>query len=83
MVMNIRDPPSLVGQRIRCVLVFHSGPRNATIEVRGLTCTVPLWETMDKEMSSMFAGGVFDLANADFENGDPDEIRAGKVKESL
>ena len=31
MVTNIRGPPSLVGQLIRCVLVFHSGPRNATI----------------------------------------------------
>jgi len=88
MVANMWDPPSLVGRSpagrlIRYVLMFHSGPRNVTIEVRGLTCTIPSKETMDKGMSRMFASRVFDLAKADFENADPDEIRAGKVRESL
>ena len=44
---------------------------------------VPLWGIMDKETLSMFARRVFDLAKADFENGDTDDIRAGNLDESL
>lgn len=80
---NLRDPPSLVGQRVRCVLVFHSNPRKASTEVRGLTYTDPslrLSCPLNKVMSVALAKGVFDLAKAEFENVDPDKIRAGEVR---
>ena len=82
MVTDIRDPPSFVGQFIRQVLVVYSGPCNATIAVRGLTCTIPS-DTMDKEAPGMFARRAFHLVRADSEDVDPDEVRAGRVGGSL
>lgn len=80
---NIRDPPILIGQLIRCVLVFHSGSYNPRIEMRGLTCTVPPFVLPNKEMSRVFAKSVFDLAKADLESADPDKIRAGEMTDPL
>lgn len=34
---------------------------------------------LDSEMSAFVAEKVFDLAKAEFEQGDPDRIRAGEI----
>jgi len=79
----LRDPPSLMGQRVRYVLVFNLDPSNATVrrcKVRAYAWTVPLLlstlETLDKTMSMLFAETIFEVAKEDFDNSDPDDVRA-------
>jgi len=85
----LRDPPSLAGQRVRCVMVFHLDIENATVarcKVRAQAWTDPslhLRCPVDKETSMMLAKSVFNVAKADFEESDPDEIRAGGVRAAL
>ena len=84
---NLRDPPDLVGQRVRCVLVFHpKNSRNPTFAVRGLAYTDPslcLGSSIDKEMSRNLAKKIFDVAKVEFEEADPDKIRAGELRAAL
>ena len=42
-----------------------------------------LGSDMDKGMSAKLAKKVFDVAKADFEEADPDSIRAGELRASL
>jgi len=78
----LRDPPSLIGQRVRYVLVFHLDPGNQSVrrcKVRAYAWTVPslcCLESLDKRMSAFFAETVFEVAKMDFENADPDQVRA-------
>lgn len=79
----LRDPPTLAGQRVRYVILFHLEPGNASVrrcKVRAYAWTVPSLgarlEMMDKQMSAMLAQSVFAVAKRDFENSDPNEIRA-------
>jgi hypothetical protein len=78
----LRDPPSLIGQRVRYVLMFHLDPGDAKVQrckVRAYSWTFPSLrevESLDKNMSALFAQTVFNLAKRDFETGDPNEIRA-------
>lgn len=79
----LRDPPSLVGQRVRCVMVFQfdSGDTGvARCKVRAQAWTDPSLHmrlSLDDEMSAMLAESVFSVAKTDFEMGDPDKLRAG------
>lgn len=81
----LRDPPSLVGRRVRYVLMFHLDPGNSQVrrcKVRAYAWTVPPsvhleLEALDKGMSAFFAQTVFDLAKRHFEQGDPNQIRSG------
>lgn len=78
----LRDPPSLAGQRVRCVMVFHFDSGHAGVarcKVRAQAWTDPSLHSrppMDKDMSMMLAGSVFNVAKADFEKRDPEVIRA-------
>lgn len=78
----LRDPPSLVGQRVRYVLLFHYDPENAAVarcKVRALAWTDPSLTSrapIDKEVSRRGAEGVFIVAKIDFEKNDPNELRA-------
>jgi len=79
----LRDPPSLAGQRVRCVMVFHFDSENTTVarcKVRAQAWTDPALHTrlsLDNETSAILAGGVFHVAKMDFEGSNPDELRAG------
>ena len=82
----LRDPPTLAGQRVRCVLTFHYIPEQASVtmcKVRAQAWTDPSlnerWGSLDKEMSSLFAENIFDVVKTQFAKGDPDKIRAGEV----
>jgi len=82
----LRDPPSLAGRRVRYVLLFHLDPEsNAGVrrcKVRAQAWTDPALHSrhlMDKVVSVMLANSVFSAAKANFEKGDPDEVRAGGV----
>ena len=79
----IRNPPILKGQVIHCLLVFHSGPRNAIIEMSGLARRTPPFHPLSKEVSTVFARSVFDLVKADLESADPERIRAREMMDSL
>lgn len=86
----LRDPPSLEGQRVRYVLVFHLDPGNATVrrcKVRAYAWTVPSlcsqFEMLDKGVSALLAETIFEMAKEDFERGDPDKLRARKANPSL
>lgn len=82
----LRDPPSLAGQRVRCVMVFHfdSGETGvARCKVRAQAWTDPSLHTrfpVDNEMSAILAEGVFHVAKIDFEKNDPDKLRAGDIR---
>ena len=77
-ITNLRDPPELVGQRICCVLVFHSGPGKP--DMMSLTYTDPALSSasgnVDKEMSKLLAETVFGVAGEGLEVGGPDKVRA-------
>jgi hypothetical protein len=85
----LRDPPSLAGQRIRCVMAFHFDPENATVarcKVRAQAWTDPSLHSrfpVDKETSMMLAKSIFDVAKEDFEESDPDVIRARGIRAAL
>lgn len=76
---NIRDPPDLVGKRVRCVLVFYSDSGKSIMEMRGLAYVAPGLLTsapLDKGLSMLMADTAFRVAKEELEKGDPDEIRA-------
>jgi len=76
---NIRDPPDLVGQRVRCVLMFHSDVGNPITEMRGLAYMDPGLRSrspLDKGLSMLMADTAFRVAKDELEKGNPDEIRA-------
>ena len=82
----LRDPPTLAGQRVRCVAAFlyDSGQAGAIMcKVRAQAWTDPSldsrWSSLDKEMSGFFAESVFEVIKAQFEEGNPDQIRSGEV----
>lgn len=86
----LRDPPSLAGQRTRCVLAFHYRSEKSTVvmcKVRAQAWTDPLilsrWYSLDKEMSTLLATTVFDVAKAEFAKGNPDRMRAGEATPRL
>jgi len=86
----LRDPPTLTGQRVRYVLVFHLDPGDANIrrcKVRAYAWTVPslrsTLETLDKRVSKIFAETVFRAAKEDFEKSNPDALRARGVDAPL
>lgn len=76
---NLRDPPNLVGKRLRSVLVFRSSHKdNAAVEIRGLAYTVPglhFTDDSDKETSEALGMSAFSTAKADFKSGDPGDMR--------
>ena len=66
--------------------VHSKKSRNPTFEVRGLTYTNPtlrLRSSVDKEMSRNLAKNISDVAKAEFEEADPNKIRAGELRVSL
>lgn len=82
----LQDPPSLVGQRVRYVLLFHLEPESSEVQrckVRAYAWTdrtlCSRLETLNSNMSSTLAKTVFDVAKEDFENGDPKEMRARRL----
>ena len=82
----LRDPPTLAGQRVRWVMMFRYDSEGAAVarcKVRAQAWTDPSLQSggypMNKEMSRFLASTIFDMARSDFEDGKPDEIRAGKV----
>ncbi|KAF9644762.1 hypothetical protein BDM02DRAFT_872609 [Thelephora ganbajun] len=86
----LRDPPSLVGQRVHYVMAFYFDPANTKIsrcKIRAQAWTDPSigsrWHLLDKEISAFLAMKVFDLAKSDFEKGDPNKMRAGEVEPFL
>jgi len=82
----LRDPPSLTGQRVRCVIVFHFDSENTTVarcKVRAQAWTDPSLHMrlpVDREMSAILAQSVFHVAKVDFETKDPDTLRAGGTR---
>ena len=78
----LRDPPSLAGQRVRCVMIFHFDSGNAGFarcKVRAQAWTDPFLHSrppMDKGMSMILAESVFSVAKMDFEQHDPNMVRA-------
>ena len=82
----LRDPPSLTGQRVRCVMVFHFDTENTTVarcKVRAQAWTDPSLNMrlpVDKETSAVLAQTVFSVAKVDFETKDPDALRAGATR---
>lgn len=85
----LRDPPSLAGQRVRCVMVFHFDTEGSTVarcKVRAQAWTDPALHTrhpLDKEMSMRLADGVFHVAKTDFEKNNPDQLRAGDMATTM
>jgi hypothetical protein len=82
----LRDPPSLAGQRVRCVMAFHYNPGQAAVtmcKVRAQAWTDPslnsLWGLLDKEISTVLSETIFDMVKEQCEKGDPERIRAGEV----
>lgn len=80
----LQDPPSLVGHRIRYVLMFHLDPGDAQVQrfkVRAYAWTNPMicskLEEVDKDISSFLAQTVFDEAKEDFEKRDPHAPKTG------
>jgi len=86
----LRDPPGLVGQRVRYVLLFHLDPGSKDVrrcKVRAYAwtdpCLTPRLEALNKEMSALFARTIFNVAKENFKTSDPNEIRAGGVNPLL
>lgn len=86
----LRDPPSLVGQRIRYVLLFHLDPEDSEVtrcKLRAYAWTDPSLclklQLMNPMVSTMLAQTVFDEAKKDFEERDPNEIRSRGRNPSL
>lgn len=86
----LRDPPSLVGQRVRYVLLFHLEPGSTSVrrcKVRAYAWTDPTLcarlESLHKEVSAIFAETVFEEAKEDFEKSDPNEMRTKRMNPSL
>lgn len=78
----LHDPPGLAGQRVRYVLLFHLDPESKDVrrcKVRAYAWTVRSLSSrlavLDKDLSALFAGNIFDVARENFKNGNPNELR--------
>jgi len=77
----LRDPPGLAGQRVRYVLLFHLDP--ASTDVRRCKVRAHAWTdrllssrsaVLDKDVSALLAGSIFEAAKEIFKNGNPNEL---------
>ena len=81
----LRDPPSLAGLRVRCVMTFHYAKLDGVTmcKVRAEAWTDPSlyskWYSMDPTVSAVLAGTIFESAKLQIEKGDPEKMRAGEV----
>jgi hypothetical protein len=79
----LRDPPTLVGRRIRYVLLFHLEPESTGVrrcKVRAYAWTDPAFfsrlEMMDKRMSTVLSETIYRVAKNDFQHANPNEMRS-------
>ena len=86
----LRDPPTLEGERVRCVLTFHYSPGEGPIKVCKVRAQAwsdpllyPMWYSLSMEASRLLANGIFNFARTEFATGNPNKIRAGETSSGL